>query len=309
MRQSLGGFLAFLLAWAPAASVAQSPPFSFEIKPETTLDMGRPATLQARWTRSRPPGWVISFQYRRDPNSPWITVHATSDAGELLHTASGQLIDYVCDSGDCQLVVNPQLTNPTRLEFRGLAANTSAGQSLASAEIIAVQWIQPVVAPPPAPPPRANSRLTFTLTTNGVPCTMTFEMPRRRGESTTLSCRSTIDGPAAANSGRVNVAPDGSVPQINVRASWTGFQDLTWGWQVAIRHAGVETVCAGTLGACQSAIPARPAGSVRENSIGRDSVVAILNWNGSGGANPNTAPPSGFYFQGFSIEQTIDYLR
>jgi hypothetical protein len=154
------------------------------------------------------------------------------------------------------------------------------------------------------------SDLILRLKTAGATCEVkwTSTAPDR---TTGGTCRSTIDGPPASNSAQLRVAADGSGPGVTAEASWDGFRNLKWGWNVQVSFATFqgkgEAKCKGSDGRCTLAIPVRPKGT--GPAVGREYIGAYINWDGTGPGNPGVASPGGIGVASLQVEQGIDYRK
>jgi hypothetical protein len=154
------------------------------------------------------------------------------------------------------------------------------------------------------------SDLILRLKTAGATCEVKWTS-KTPDLNTRATCRSTIDGPSAANSAQLSVAADGSARGDAAEASWEGFQNLKWGWTAQVTFATFqgrgEAKCKGSDGRCRLAIPARPKGT--GPAVGHEFVGASIGWDGTGPGNPVVGPPGGIGISSLQVEHGIDYRK
>lgn len=160
--------------------------------------------------------------------------------------------------------------------------------------------------------PLGTAGLSLKLETAGATCEAKWVVGGPDQQRQTAYCRSPLDGPPAPNTAQVKVGADGSAPPVTIKATWQGFQNLKWKWNVQVNYATFhgrgEQKCKGSDAQCTLTIPARPPRT--GPAIGREIITAQIGWDAaSGPGNPGVGLPNGLGVNGLGVEQGIDYQR
>lgn len=159
--------------------------------------------------------------------------------------------------------------------------------------------------------PGVPKELVLRLKTAGATCEVKWTIggPDQAQRS---QCRSQIDGAPAPNSAQMFVDADGGSPATTAEATWEGFENLPWRWNVQMSYGTFqgrgENKCKGSDGHCALTIADRPKGT--GPAIGREFVSVEIGWDeASGPGNPGVALPGGLGVKSLYIEQGIDYRK